>query len=92
MTEDQAAKKLCPGGPGTGQGNGLSDQQFCVGNECMAWRWDVVSAPVFPMTPDGPDLDHGHTGIFLSETDGYCGLGGAPMAEYRTAVRELGRR
>jgi hypothetical protein len=66
---DEAAKwRRCP--MGMGQKIDL-EHSFCLGSECMAWRWQV-----FDKTPD-------HTNALMpppkrvyeySTTHGYCGM------------------
>ena len=44
MTEDEAKKKMCPQSLSPisdGMGCITNCDCFCIGSQCMAWRWDV---------------------------------------------------
>lgn len=70
ITEEAAAKKVCPMSVGGGMNNrivvidSLEAGRACIGSKCMAWRWK------WEWKQD--DEDEGR----LSDTLGVCGMVG----------------
>lgn len=68
ITQEEAAKKVCPMSVGAGMNNrvliidGLEAGRACIGDKCMAWRWDYIYK--------SNDDENGA----YSDTLGYCGM------------------
>ena len=67
ITQEEAAKKICPMSVGAGMNNrvliydGLEMGRACIGQKCMAWRWNC-------------DWDEKNNKSVYSDTLGYCGM------------------
>lgn len=67
ITEEEAAKKVCPMSVGAGMNNrilvidGLEAGRACIGSRCMGWRWDY-------------EWDSEKEKAIFSDTIGYCGM------------------
>lgn len=73
MTEEEAKKKICPVGAMRGSYDGNWDKGPCIGNRCMAWRWDSIPNPNYtPFMAQFPP--QAEPAYIKSETDGHCGL------------------
>lgn len=70
MTEEEAKTKSCCGAGGQEVFGGNLGDLYCIGSQCMAWRWIAGD-------PHGPATDGG---ILLprSQWPGFCGLAGKP--------------
>ena len=74
MTEDQASEKWCPqamqysgSGAYNRDGYAIPSSAFCMGSQCMAWRW--VQDPLVSFVANGQPLT-------TKSNEGYCGLAG----------------
>ncbi len=83
MTEQEARQKHCPIAS-TSAFAGYNGLMYCVGSECMAWRWGESKQIC---TADG--CVRSYSGLFADDycscggnlekvEHGYCGLVGAP--------------
>jgi hypothetical protein len=64
LTEEEAKTKWCPhsDAPRTHRDG------YCIGSECMAWRWDETTRTYDDTRTPKPDKFH----------KGHCGLAGKP--------------
>lgn len=85
MTEDEAKTKRCCGPDGCGftdprQADCLNGERWCIGSECVAWRWTDQQT-----LADAQDWIHADPTRLLQDfkprnpTKGYCGLAAAPV-------------
>ena len=77
MTEDQAKTKRCCGPEGCGDyiHKDTSQERYCIGSQCMAWR-STIDAADATTQKEYVELDLLYPG---PETiSGYCGLAGKP--------------
>jgi len=75
MTEDEAKTKRCCGPEGCGF-VGNDKERYCIGSQCMAWRWIKIDRDY----KFGPADDEGKMKVLSSPITeyGYCGLAGKP--------------
>ncbi len=86
MTEDQAETKWCPFSRLAGEGNRHDDGKLmwgarCVGQGCMAWRWDddALAKMVDVEADHHPSAQDAHDAIEREgRYPGFCGLAGKP--------------
>jgi len=81
MTEDEAKTKWCPHArieinrvPATDNPKDPLAGVYCIGSECMAWRWGERLETEREAYMRGTDLRR----TLQSTTDGFCGLEGKP--------------
>lgn len=79
MTEDEATTKWCPmtryrtvqvGEETRGMSNHSDGSGYCVGSECMAWRWIRIPNEASTESSFGDRT----VDVPAKEGDGFCGL------------------
>lgn len=77
VNEDEAKKMVCTAALRI-KSDGYVAAAPCLGSECMAWRWEIMGAPV---NEKGDRAD-------IRTKRGYCGLAGEPP-RYDLTLDEL---
>lgn len=88
MNEEEAKQKWCPHAfaSHTDPRNGFQDEDEtrtktfpCIASKCMAWRWTCpVDTQGYKSSPHPPSGNLVSLRAKHTETEGYCGLSGAP--------------
>lgn len=77
MQESEAKEKICHRQFNARQADdGIYEHGYCIGSDCMAWRWNGTMREVEAGTPGAVEFAaHPHR-WFVLPTDGRCGLAG----------------